>query len=382
MKKLISLAVVVVMIVCMALTAFAAPADQYPQIANGQCTVDPAKGKAFIMIEPNEVVTVNVPNGTGSSVSAYGYHGDDFIEGGYSLIISKINQIQSSSTGEAFGKMVADSFVLQNLTGDTAYVIVSIDTTGAGPVIGTWDKPDTLKLGTNTANVQAESDGYFYTFVAETSGVFTITMPSGQWAYFINNITASKYGNRHLSTERPIVRSESINVHAGDRIQVMVSTLNPANEYQNPAGTITFTATLEQPVHTHDATRVAAVAADCTNNGNIEYWYCAGCEGYWKDAALTQPANATSVVVPAGHNYISGTCTACGDADPDYNPNEPTETLPTNPTETTVPTTSTEPTTPGGSNSNTGDPSIIGAVAGAIFSMVGAVAVIIKKKEF
>lgn len=395
MKKLISVVLALVLALCMATTAFAAaPADQYPDVVNGQCTVDPAAGKAFIMLNPNAVVTVNVPNGTGSSVTAYGYHGDDFIEGGYNLIISKINQIQSDAKGNAFGTMVADSFVLQNLTGDYAYVIVSIDTTGSGPVVGTWDKPDTLKIGTNSAKIKAETDGYYYTWTADASGDLTITMPSGQWAYCMNNITVSKYGTRHQSTDRPVVRSETITVRAGDTIQIMVNTLNPNNEWKNPAGTITFTVSFGKTQHTHDANNVKAVAPDCITGGNIEYWYCSGCGGYWKNAALTQATDSASVALPAaGHNYVNGSCTVCGEINPDEEGDTPTDpTTSITPSTPNTPNTSTTPTTPsaggdnggstGGTSPSTGDAGIVSVVAAMLASAMGTVALVSKKKEF
>lgn len=393
MKKIVSLAIVLILIVSMATTVFAAaPADQYPNVVNGQCTVDPAKGKAFIILEPNAVVTVNVPNGNGSAVTAYGYHGDDFIEGGYNLIISKTNQIQSDAKGNATGKMVSNSFVLQNLTGDDAYVIVAIDTTGNGPVIGTWDKPDALKIGSNTAKVKAESDGYYYTWTAAEDGDLTITMPSGQWAYCLNNVTASKYGVLHKSTDRPIKRSETITVRAGDTVQVMVNTLNPNNEWQNPAGNVTFTVTFGKTQHVHAANKVAAVTPDCITSGNIEYWYCAGCGGYWKDAELTKTADSASVNLPTtDHKFVGGSCTVCGEEEPKEDVTTPTVPGGDN-------TDSPTPTVPGGNDSDsnfdtpdvpsgdnspvTGDMGITGVFAIMLVSAMGAAALISKKKNF
>lgn len=393
MKKLVSLTIVLILVVCMATTAFAAaPADQYPNVVNGQCSVDPAKGKAFIILEPNAVVTVNVPNGNGSTVTAYGYHGDDFIEGGYNLIISKTNQIQSDAKGNAFGKMVGNSFVLQNLTGDDAYVIVAIDTTGSAPVVGTWDKPDALKIGSNTAKIKAESDGYYYTWTATEAGDLTITMPSGQWAYAINNVTTSNYSSLHKSTDRPIKRSETITVRAGDVIQVMVNTLNPSNEWQNPAGNITFTMAFGKTQHVHAANKVAAVTPDCITSGNIEYWYCSGCGGYWKDAALTKTADSASVNLPTTeHKFVGGSCTVCGEEEPKEDVTTPTvpggddtdATTPTAPGGNNSDNEATTPTVPGGDNSpGTGDMGIVSAVATMLASAMGATALISKKKKF
>ena len=42
-----------------------------------------------------------------------------------------------------------------------------------------------------------------------------------------------------------------------------------------------------------------AVDAGCHYNGNIEYWFCPDCEGFWADEALTQVTNSKNVIVPA-----------------------------------------------------------------------------------
>ena len=48
-----------------------------------------------------------------------------------------------------------------------------------------------------------------------------------------------------------------------------------------------------------DVQHVEAVAPGCHYNGNIEYWFCAECEQVWQDEALTQITNLKNVVVPA-----------------------------------------------------------------------------------
>ncbi|MGM9601195.1 MAG: hypothetical protein ACI3W5_06395, partial [Faecousia sp.] len=61
-------------------------------------------------------------------------------------------------------------------------------------------------------------------------------------------------------------------------------------------------------------THVPAKAPTCTDNGNIEYWYCPDCDRYWTDEALTQLTNAKRVVDPAvGHSFDDNNiCTECG----------------------------------------------------------------------
>ena len=44
---------------------------------------------------------------------------------------------------------------------------------------------------------------------------------------------------------------------------------------------------------------VEAVEPTATENGNVEYWYCADCDSYYTDEACTQLSNAKRVILPA-----------------------------------------------------------------------------------
>ena len=49
----------------------------------------------------------------------------------------------------------------------------------------------------------------------------------------------------------------------------------------------------------HNIAHIDAVAPGCHYNGNVEYWYCSVCGSYWTDEALTQITNSKSVILPA-----------------------------------------------------------------------------------
>ena len=53
------------------------------------------------------------------------------------------------------------------------------------------------------------------------------------------------------------------------------------------------------PAAAHTIVHFAAVEPGCHYNGNIEYWFCSACEGFWQDEALTQVTNSKNVIVPA-----------------------------------------------------------------------------------
>ena len=49
----------------------------------------------------------------------------------------------------------------------------------------------------------------------------------------------------------------------------------------------------------HNIVHMEAVEAGCHYIGNIEYWYCSVCGTHWQDEALTQITNSKNVIVPA-----------------------------------------------------------------------------------
>ncbi len=53
--------------------------------------------------------------------------------------------------------------------------------------------------------------------------------------------------------------------------------------------------------HVHELVHTDAKAATCTEDGNVEYWYCEGCDSYFTDAEGKNKVDATDVVVPAAH---------------------------------------------------------------------------------
>ncbi len=70
--------------------------------------------------------------------------------------------------------------------------------------------------------------------------------------------------------------------------------------------------------HTHNARNVDKVNATCEAAGNIEYWYCSGCDKYFTDEACTTEISKDSTVISAlGHDYgtlISAKNATCTDA--------------------------------------------------------------------
>ena len=81
-----------------------------------------------------------------------------------------------------------------------------------------------------------------------------------------------------------------------------------------------YTDTLEEiiPTTSHIVKRVFEILPSCTEDGNIEYYYCSSCDKYYKDAKLEHEIRKEDVILEAlGHDYISHqghpcTCTEVG----------------------------------------------------------------------
>ncbi len=86
---------------------------------------------------------------------------------------------------------------------------------------------------------------------------------------------------------------------------------------------------ITEEVHTHSLTRIKAKDATCTTEGNIEYWYCSGCDTYFSDKNATTEITLEDTVLEAtGHScesvvtaptcteggYTTHTCSNCGDS--------------------------------------------------------------------
>ena len=71
----------------------------------------------------------------------------------------------------------------------------------------------------------------------------------------------------------------------------------------------------------HKLTKTEAKEPTCTEAGNKEYWTCESCGSLFRDEVGSAEIKLEDVVIPAtGHHYVNGYCTECGQRDPDYRP--------------------------------------------------------------
>ena len=165
---------------------------------------------------------------------------------------------------EATFQMVADvdTFSITNDSEtETLVAYFNLEAGEAPDNKGTMDNPEELVLqdmfgrvmGYAEFELAAGNQGRYYKVVAPADGTFYITpgaytmdadgvMVDLGWMYFVNNITSSAYGDNHWSDDAEPVYSEEVEVKAGDELVIMVSTFDPADAWNNPAGTITVNA--------------------------------------------------------------------------------------------------------------------------------------------
>ena len=71
----------------------------------------------------------------------------------------------------------------------------------------------------------------------------------------------------------------------------------------------------------HKLTKTEAKEPTCTEAGNKEYWTCKSCGSLFRDEVGSAEIKLEDVVIPAtGHHYVNGYCTECGHRAPDYRP--------------------------------------------------------------
>ena len=163
-----------------------------------------------------------------------------------------------------------------------------------GYAAGHQMNPAELVLGENTASIEAgNSQGYFYTFTVPATGTLILNISAEiGWTYQINNLTAGKYGDAQRSDSEPVVNPAEIEVSEGDELQIMVNTYDPADMWNNPAGTITLNVNYplgsdlnpDQP--TFNWTSSTSSQAAVVVPANTSCYYVAISTGMWGDTMI------------------------------------------------------------------------------------------------
>lgn len=105
--------------------------------------------------------------------------------------------------------------------------------------VGSVDNPVSVTDdGVYTAAVDAGSQGMYYTYVAPADGTVNVVMTGDGWMFSVNNLTSSVYGDMRYSDNDPLVAYETVEVKAGDELQIMVNTYD--GNWQAPEGTVAW----------------------------------------------------------------------------------------------------------------------------------------------
>jgi len=113
--------------------------------------------------------------------------------------------------------------------------------------VGASSNPAELAMFDNVAEIKANSNGYYFTWTAPEKGTLVLLMPEGDWTYTVSNMTSYIYGETQWSDSDPVVNPAYIQVEAGDELEIIVNTYDPAS-WNTPAGTLTVNAAFFAPV--------------------------------------------------------------------------------------------------------------------------------------
>ena len=254
MKKTLSFVLALVMVLALApMTAKAAPAalpagtgtgdDPYVVTTDGTTYMVLLEANGIAFVSTGDVYDATI-DGVASTTGEYSfkrgktdYSPVESVDGIATITLEGSNMVMVCNLAEE----------------ENAVYLQATSGAGAGAPVGTMDDPEVVTMteneytGTLGANLSAElaagSQGYYYRYTAEEAGAVIVGVdcadadwnPVG-WMYYVNNSTAGKYGDMHFSDDEEVVYTEIVPVAAGDVIDVFVSTYNPEDMWNNPAG--------------------------------------------------------------------------------------------------------------------------------------------------
>lgn len=164
---------------------------------------------------------------------------------------------------------------------------------------GHAQNPASLSMGENRIQLKdGDTDGYLFNWTAECDGFLTVSMDEkALWQYQITNLTSGTEGGLHTAAEDTPVAEETLEVKQGDRLQIMVKTLDLDDPESVPAGKLTVTASFFDPLlgteakpirldNPHNQTNTVLIPAGQT------LYYTAAAEGM----ALTYAATNVTLI--------------------------------------------------------------------------------------
>lgn len=247
MKKVLSILVVLTMLLsCFCISASAEELGSYENpyrvrinAANATEVKIPAEGSSYVFVNNSKDTILKVEETNNTKYQLY-YCG---------------RPVTIEPAGTVSFTMVEERnfFILINPTDTEITVKVRLSPGDGVEIKGTYDRPEELTPTADgegfTVNVEQhlieDNEGYHYVLAAPLTGNMTVKVSCAdcQWLYTVNNVTAAQYGERTISEAGAQETTFEAPVTEGDRIEVLVATHDPANEWFNPAGTVKLTVT-------------------------------------------------------------------------------------------------------------------------------------------
>ena len=215
-----------------------------------------------------------------------------------------------------------DPTITWNVTSGTLPAGLTLDT-NTGTISGTPTTANTYNF-TVTATNDSGSDSKDFTLKIDKPAFIPVT------GLELNKstLTLQEKGSYALTTTAKPDNATNKNVtwESSDTSIATVDANGTVTAISAGTATITVTAQDGSGVSTscsvtvtHSMVHTPKKDATCTEDGNIEYWYCKNCDKYFSDENATE--ELSDVVIPAtDHHYVNGYCTKCGHRDPDYRP--------------------------------------------------------------
>ncbi len=180
---------------------------------------------------------------------------------------------------------------------------------------GCDEKIDVGVMTINGGTFTADSSTEYILAMVSTASTASVTITGG--TFDTNGTSASVFGAASGATE---VTNNKVAISGGTFSQAVPEAYCASGYSPTPLLNGTYTVCNHSNV-----THVAAKAATCTEDGNIEYWYCADCGRYFLDANYTNEITAAGIVsgTATGHSYSTTwsydadshwhACTVCND---------------------------------------------------------------------
>lgn len=153
----------------------------------------------------------------------------------------------------------------------------------------------------------AYDEGLTLVDVKQGEALSTLTLAEFAKPY-LNPLIASWDGATGDSTNGVVLKLYfNVDAAASAGIYNIIATYDEGDIYDNDLNDLVVditngSITVEAVTHVHDMEYTSAKEATCIEAGNVEYWYCSGCDAYYSDAQGKDEINVISIPInPKNH---------------------------------------------------------------------------------